>query len=219
MKNYHKINGVYRRYTFGDRKGQFIMGDYSQPEFDYLKNNIWIGTEKIDGTNIKIHWDGEKQTIHGKTEKSKIPSFLHDKLRTLIPEDLLIATFGNEPGTDVTLYGEGYGNKIQKVGKQYIPDGVSFILFDVLIESSDGRYYFLDRDNVLRIAEDLNIETVPVVFVGTIDEGIEKVKKGFKSSIGSADAEGIVIVPECNLLTRAGGRIITKLKTVDFRER
>lgn len=32
-------------------------------EFDYLKDNTWIFTEKVDGTNIRIMWDGGKGNV------------------------------------------------------------------------------------------------------------------------------------------------------------
>ena len=36
----------------GDRK--FILGEWTTPELKYLKDNQWVFTEKIDGTNIRI---------------------------------------------------------------------------------------------------------------------------------------------------------------------
>lgn len=55
----------------------------------------------------------------------------------------------------------------------------------------------------------------------TIPEAIEYVKKGFKSTIAENkdyDAEGLVLKTPCGLLKRDGERLITKIKTVDFRK-
>ena len=54
---------------------------------EYLKNNTWVFTEKVDGTNIRIYWDGHKVTYGGRTERSNIPAHLMNKL---------IELFGNE---------------------------------------------------------------------------------------------------------------------------
>jgi hypothetical protein len=217
MREYHKINGLYKRHRDGANKGKFIMGDFAQPEFDYLFDKEWVGTEKIDGTNIRIHWDGKEVKIGGRTDKASIPVFLYDRLQELIKDFNFPAVFeqaiNKEDGSaDVTLYGEGYGAKIQKGGGKYIPDGQDFILFDVRVGD-----WWLERDAVDQIADDLGIKSVPVIFRGTIAEGIDFVKDGFKSTIGTADAEGLVIVPSVSLFNRKGERIITKLKTVDFR--
>ena len=53
---YHQIKTVYER----DPENKYrtlIMGKYALPEFEYLKNNVWTFTEKVDGTNIRIIWD------------------------------------------------------------------------------------------------------------------------------------------------------------------
>ena len=61
-----------------NEEGSFLS--FSKPEFEYLAKSIWVGTEKIDGTNIRIGWDGEKAelgegpTMH-KFQHSFIPSF------------------------------------------------------------------------------------------------------------------------------------------------
>ena len=55
----------------------------------------------------------------------------------------------------------------------------------------------------------------------TIPEAIEYVKKGFKSTIAENkdyDAEGLVLKTPTGLLRRNGERLVTKIKTVDFRK-
>ncbi len=51
------------------------------PEFEYLQDNEWEFTEKIDGTNIRIIFDGEKISFAGRTNKSRIPEELSLRLK------------------------------------------------------------------------------------------------------------------------------------------
>ena len=56
----------------------------------------------------------------------------------------------------------------------------------------------------------------------TIDEAIEFVKKGFKSTIAENkdyNAEGLVLKSPHGIRTRMGQRIIFKIKTCDFVKR
>ena len=66
MREYHKIETVFNRSTDGDKR--LIWGDYRNETVKYLADNIWQFTEKIDGTNIRIHWDGHNVEIGGKGE-------------------------------------------------------------------------------------------------------------------------------------------------------
>ena len=36
MKEYHKINGIYKRYLDGPNKGRFIHGEFSCKAYEYL---------------------------------------------------------------------------------------------------------------------------------------------------------------------------------------
>lgn len=45
-KTYTKINTLYKRYREGDLKNCIILGDYSDKETEYLKDNLWLCFEK-----------------------------------------------------------------------------------------------------------------------------------------------------------------------------
>ena len=45
----------------GNKK--LIEGKFRNECVEYLKDNDWIFTEKIDGTNVRVHWDGHKSII------------------------------------------------------------------------------------------------------------------------------------------------------------
>ena len=207
MKEYHKIQTVYLRDPAMNHK-TLLEGQFANPEFEYLKNDIWVFTEKIDGTNIRVQWDGEQVSFAGKTDRADIPGRLLEKLVELFYPDIFLA---NEL-PPLCLYGEGYGARIQKDGDDYIPDAVNFILFDVHI---DG--IWLERHNVEDIAAKLMIKIVPIVGKGTLLEGIAMVKGGYESKLRKTPPEGIVMRPQIELLDRRGKRIITKIKMKDFR--
>ena len=70
-------------------------------------------------------------------------------------------------------------------------------------------------------ATDLGLKIVPLIGMMTIQEAIDYVKQGFKSTIAEnkdCDAEGLVLKTLNGLLRRNGERLITKIKTVDFRK-
>ena len=197
-------------------KGKMIIGNFAMPEIEYLKDNKWIFTEKVDGTNIRVMWNGKDVVFGGKTDEAQMPVFLLYKLQELFEgskKELFKDKFQKDGVLfdNVCLYGEGYGAKIQKGGGNYISDGVSFILFDVKIGES-----WLERENVEDIAIFFGIEFVPIIGEGTIDEMLEMAKQGFNSQWGDFMAEGIVAKPKVELKTRRGDRIITKIKHKDF---
>lgn len=209
MDVYHKIQTVYKRDPETNNK-TLIEGNFSIPEFDFLKNNQWVFTEKIDGTNIRVMWKNGKISFQGKTDKAQIPIFLFEQLQTMFSVEEFKDIF---PDHDVCLYGEGYGARIQTGGGNYISGGVSFILFDIKI----GQWW-LKREDIEDIAKKLNLEIVPIIGKGTLIEGVELTRQGFKSNIGTQTAEGLVMRPEIELIARNGRRIIAKIKHKDFRK-
>jgi hypothetical protein len=211
MKEYPKIETIFNRDTEGTKK--LIPGSYRSETIEALSDlQIWAWTEKIDGMNIRIHWDGHKITFAGRTDNSQIAveliNWLNDKFINNETEELFEQKFGE---TEVTLYGEGYGRKIQKGGGNYIPDGVSFILFDVLIND-----IWLTRESVEDIAKTFAIDVVPNVGFGYLDEAVEYVKSKPNSKIGTAKMEGVVCRPIVELFDRTGHRLIVKIKACDF---
>ena len=210
MIEYIKIETPFNRDTDGSKK--LIEGDWRNETVRYLANCQWECTEKIDGTNIGIVWDGHKATFQGRTERAQIPAHLTNKLIELFGgetnEELFEQKFGNMP---VILFGEGYGVKIQN-GGLYRPD-VSFILFDVYLPNQN---IWLKRDSVEDIAKAFGIDVVPIILTGTLQEAIDYVKTKPKSTIGTVPMEGLVCRPKAEIFDRMGRRIIVKVKVKDF---
>jgi hypothetical protein len=224
MSEFSKIHGIYKRYLEGKNKGKFIMGDYSLPEFELLKNIKWTWTEKVDGTNIRIYWlrcpNIARIDIKGKTDKAEIPKHLLEYLNnTFSSESMkqkLLSLFElSEEKPDVCFYGEGYGYKIQNGGKYFLnPQEVGFVLFDIKIGS-----HYLSREDIEVIAKTLELPIVPIINTGTIDEAISYIKTNPISTFGNKDfvMEGVVLKPKYDLLDRRGHRIVTKIKVCDFK--
>ena len=209
METYHKIQTVFKRNPETKFK-TLLEGNFSLPEFEYLQNNEWIFTEKVDGTNIRVMREAGKITFGGKTDRAQIPAQLVTRLNdTFLPLDIEFAHIFNK--ADVCLYGEGHGAGIQKGGGNYRPDQ-DFILFDVLIEG-----WWLQRKDVEDIGRKLRLDVVPVIGSGNLADMVNMAFEGITSSWGNFQAEGIVARPAIELKARNGSRIITKIKCRDFR--
>lgn len=209
MIEYNKIETLWKRDMEGTKK--LLEGEFRNPAVEFLKDNVWQFTEKFDGTNIRVYWDGHTVTFGGRTEKAQIPAFLLDYLlatfKTNEAEQIFEEKFGETP---VILFGEGYGPRIQK-GGNYRSD-VSFILFDVYIA---GNYQ--PRVSVEDVARSFGIDVVPIVLEGTIQDGVDFVKKHPDSAMGTAKMEGVVGRPRVEMRDRCGKRVIVKIKWEDFK--
>lgn len=205
MNEYHKIQTVFKR----DMKSKALLEDeWTCPEFEFLANNQWVFTEKVDGTNIRVMLKDGAVTFGGKTDSAQIPAQLVTRLNErFLP---LAARMQEMFGGDACLYGEGYGAKIQKGGGNYRPDQ-DFVLFDVKVDD-----WWLQRADVEDVAQKLGLDVVPIIGEGTLHDAIAAAKAGIVSTWGAFQAEGIVARPKTELKTRSGDRIITKIKHHDF---
>lgn len=179
-------------------------------------------------------------SIKGKTDNANIPSHLLKYMQETFTEEKVLNALGlkknmnqhdwiekgwivsSEDPTPVyekipkmyTLYGEGYGVKIQKGGGRYLSNAVAFRGFDVKVND-----LYLLSDNVKDIYGKLGVELVPDLGMMTIDEAIGIVKQGFVSRISEDKtyiAEGIVLKTPFGLKDRFGRRLIIKIKYKDY---
>lgn len=206
MNEYRKIANVFKF----DAKYKNIVG-LNEP-FNSLKNLTWVGTEKVDGTNIRIIWDGYKIEIKGRTDNAQFQGELYDTLSQMFltkeMEYVFEQIFENK---EVVIYGEGYGPKIQAGGGLY-SDKPKFIVFDINI---DGHY--LKRANVLDICEKLNLDVVPDIFLGTIDEAKKFVSKHPSSTINEKhEMEGLVLELPLEIFDKNGNPLKCKVKYRDM---
>lgn len=243
---YHKIDAPFKR----DEKGVMIHGAWCRPEFEYLANLDWEWTEKVDGTNIRVTVERVEDrlmlSVAGRTDNAQIPPALMKALNDTFggagpsiyngpdqrhPLTDEIGKIMVERDIDVlTIYGEGYGPKINGGGK-YI-DAPAFVVFDIKVGG-----WWLTRTAVDEFCDTVGLDSVPTIGLGSLYEAIDLVRtdeerplyvdpqtgqwvfgtKPLMSRWGDFEAEGIVAVPKIPLFNRAGSRIITKIKAKDFR--
>lgn len=209
MTTYQKIPGPFVR----DRATKKLTAEFSSEDLrDLADVPIWNFTEKVDGTNVRILWDGYRVAIAGRSDNSSFDLALVNYLQTTFmgPENetFFEQKFGTNPAV---LYGEGYGPKIQS-GGIYRKD-ISFVLFDVQVGD-----WLLKREAVEDVASFFQLDVVPLVASGiTLNEAIEMVKDGLTSRWGDFEPEGIVGTTASGLRSRNGERIIVKVKARDFR--
>ena len=194
---------IYNPFKHDRDTRKVINGSWVLPVFDYLQNNQWSFTEKLDGMNIRLY--PETRSIYGRTDRAQIPGQLYTHLQGILEDteknDELFLQFGSK----VVLYGEGIGPKIQKGGKYC--DYQKFVLFDVHTE-----YGWLNRSQVLDAGHILGIPCVPLVTTGTLHHGIEFISYGLQSHYGKFLAEGVVGQPIHNF----NELIRIKIKGRDF---
>lgn len=221
---YPKIDTLFERdlETF-----KVILGAFRRPEFETVSR--WLITEKIDGTNIRIHFRvNNSVSFGGKTDAAQIPAFLLDYLQqTFTPQRFHQVWDVEHPACEMILYGEGYGAHIQKGGGNY-REGVSFRLFDVWVPDLRVKQggWWLERANIEDIARKLEIATVPVIldYHGSrLNVPIDLVRNGVASYVAALEKgnshmmEGIVAKSNPILFNRKGERVMWKLKTKDFK--
>lgn len=209
MKEYHKIETLFER---DEKTKKLIMGKFRNPTIEFLKDNVWQFTEKVDGTNIRVYWDGHIVSFGGRTDNAQIPAHLINRLNELFGGETNAQMFEQKFGeTQVELFGEGYGAKIQS-GGGYRND-VDFILFDVLISDN-----YQPRESVEDIAKYFGIDIVPIVLEGTLQDGVDYVLNNRNSIIAKNGAllEGLVGRTKVETRDRTGKRNIVKIKYRDF---
>ncbi len=209
MNQYHKIPSVFKRCP---ETKKVLHGEWISPEVEELKDCNWLFTEKIDGTNIRVHWNGHSIIYGGRTNKANIPPYLIDKLDEMFNEQIFEQVFGEK---EVTLYGEGFGGKIQ-TGKKDYQDKESFILFDVKIGN-----FWLDRFAVDKAAKDLGIKSVPILDKCSLKTAINLFKKDHYEelpfTLSKNKIEGLVGILALNYRKRSGERVIVKLLAKDLK--
>ena len=205
---YPKINTIWKRDE--SNKYRIIEGEFSKKEFGGIKS--WSITEKIDGTNIRVTLENNKIRFDGKTDDAQISAHMYEALKQIFTLKAMQEAFKEPVPAKVILYGEGYGAKVQKGGGLYRKDA-GFILFDVWI---DG--WWLERENVVDIANKLNIKYVPEIGIMDYQKAIEYVKSKPLSTIAEEPKviEGIVARSSPLMLFRDGTPIMWKIKVKDF---
>ncbi len=219
MREYVKINTMFKRDTSREGRNRIIPGDWSTPELEYLSRNTWHFTEKVDGTNIRVwfRWENDRPVVSygGRTNDAQISAHILNHLDSVFRADDMGNLTRKWPQGEVVLYGEGYGDKVNRQGSRSYLSGTEFVLFDVEVLSNEG-WLWLRRDNVENVAEGLGVPIVPLIGEGTLLDAARMTSEGINSIWGDFTAEGIVARPAVEMFTRRGQRLITKIKHKDY---
>ena len=203
---YPKINTLFKREE--KKPCRIIVGDYTHPEFENIKT--WQVQEKVNGTNIRIFWDGYSVYFGGRTDNAQLSTLLLLELQNIFTVDRMREVFPDTPSSGVILFGEGYGAGIQS-GGNYRPTP-SFILFDIKVA-----HWWLQRDTCVEIAYKLSIPIVPLIHQSMQTQDIIDYVKGKpKSECSIIEQQSEGIVAKTDLLMRNGARLWFKLKARDF---
>ena len=206
--------------------GENELGEWTSPTCDEA-DQLMSPLDWMKGVGFHVYYKGktDNANIHPNLMKHLTDNYPAEKvlaslgLKAFIPieefADHKWQSYEDIPKT-YTIYGEGYGAKIQKAGGNYLSHGNGFAVFDVKVDD----LYLLTKDRD-EIAAKLGAPVVPFIGNMTLDEAIAYVREGFKSRIAENKdfmAEGLVIRTDIGLCNRRGERIITKLKTCDFQK-
>lgn len=204
--------------------------------------------EKIHGTSAHITW---KRNPSNETQYQLVffsGGTKHETFVSLFDKDKLIEAFKAMGITDrdITVYGESYGGREQKMGHTY-GDKAKFIAFDVQIGEC-----WLDVPKAEKVANDLGLEFVHYVKVSTdlkeldaqrdapsvqaVRNGISQVIQPTTNVVFALECntvfspvfngyvvnpkkrEGVVLRPLVEMTLNNGSRVICKHKGDDFKE-
>lgn len=224
MRPYPKTENLYHR---SDETHKLIPGSLRQDENDLI--SYWLVTEKIDGTNIRVILDLHGRVdVRGRSDNANVPGDLSTWIESKIEQadiPLLFEYLGCDDSCFVTLYGEGYGAGIQKVGRQYSPDK-KLRLFDVVTTRyttpETALNWWRPWGDVLTAAAIIGIKTVPYLGTFVLDGVYDYVKRGYPSVVADHEAgnlvlmEGVIARTDPYLYNWRGDRVLFKLKGVDL---
>lgn len=209
MTEYHKLWAPFKRVVESRNSSYLDETAWARPEFELLADLDWTWTEKINGTNIRIIWDGHKVVIRGRTDSAALELWLTDWLRSEFFEERLESQFH---GDKAVLYGELYGARVV-AGSGVYSATPKFALFDVKV----GDWWLLYGD-VAKVADGMGLRLVPHRMFAPIWAAVATVKDPhLKSHYGDFKPEGLVGKPPLGITGRDGDRLMIKIKPKDFR--
>lgn len=170
--------------------------------------------EKIHGTSAHVAWRDGRVVLSSGGESSERFAKLFDveKLAALFAAKFL----ENE---SVTVYGEAYGGKQQRMSKTYGPD-LKFIAFEVKVGDC-----WLSVPNAENVVDHLELEFVDYAEIPTDIEAInaerdkpsaQAVRNGI---VEPRIREGVVLRPPFEVSLNNGKRVMSKHKREEFAER
>lgn len=214
---YPKINTLWKR----DGKNRVITGDYASREFRDFRDVEWTWTEKIDGTNIRLGWDGLGWVVGGRTNNANFSNHILNALYGVC-DSMTPKMQALYPGQFVVIYGEGYGAGIQKGGGYRATPG--FIAFDALV--GEGTKFGFPKNQPLLsggqftdLTDTLGLDRVQVLGQWTIAQAWNlMLEREFKSTFPGVALEGIVGRPTHGYYKRNGDVLSPMLCKMKYKD-
>jgi ATP-dependent RNA circularization protein (DNA/RNA ligase family) len=214
--NYPKITSPFKR---TDAKSKTVnvgvwFDDYAK---FFGENGLpFYATEKVDGTNLNIVYDGNHIQYTGHTDKTvwdpEVEEWIKSKFQTPEFEQICEQLFGEH---EIKLCGELIGPKIQS--NFYKLEDYKFILFDIHNNTTNAWW---SREKVEQIAKELNLDIVPVIgeTTDTLRGWVNYLHnyKFISKFNNDVEIEGFVVRPSMEILKANGERVIYKIKINDI---
>lgn len=206
---YHKIHVPFKRQT--DRQqpgfGKLILGQWARDEFELLAGHMWHWTEKIDGANLRVIWNGHTVTFGGCTADTTLSVATVEWLQERFPAELMENQFHDSPAV---LYGELVGPKAAAGAERYRPER-DVLFFDARV----GQWWLRWHDFHI-LAAQMHLSTAPLVAFDTVHWALDHVGSKPRSELGDFPMQGLVGRPPLGLLGRDGDRLLMKIKARDL---
>ena len=208
---YQKIPGPFKR----NPKTNKLTDEWSTPELEMLGGlPVWDFTEKVDGTNLRVIWDGYRISWKGRTDRATFSADQEAALQRIFGTPERETLFEQTLGTkEAVIYGELYGPGIQSGG--IYSKEIEFAAFDANIGGM-----MLLRATAISFFDELGLDSVPwVLSSSSVYDAITLVSKGLPSLVAENDnvqSEGLVGTVKNGMRSRSGERIVVKVKHVDF---
>lgn len=212
---YSKIDGTNSRILFYPSDGTIRVSgkdDNSQSQkgqFEFLQEIA----DRIKGSLAEMFPTKEAKFTPKKDDATKqVILDYPSNYQTMEPRQALV-TMEEKP---IIIYGEYYGEGIQKVGKQYLSSSHSFAVFDINIQG-----WWATSKERHKLCQKLQLEEVPLYGVTSLGHAEMDVEEGFPTLLPNAEnkdliEEGLVCRPMVPLYTYNGERIIVKIKHCDY---
>ena len=195
-----------------------ITNLYKNKDILYFKECFAL--EKIHGTSAHVKYKADEDRLvffsGGSPHNRFVALFDHDDLLEKFRQNR--EEHGNDE--DITIYGEAYGGKLQRMSDTYGKE-IKFIAFEVLISKDD----WLDVERAHKFVEKMGLEFVHYNRIPTTEEAINAEMmadsvQAVRNGCGEGKMrEGIVLRPVIEFVHQNGGRVISKHKRPEFAER
>jgi hypothetical protein len=176
--------------------------------------------EKVHGTSVHVSYDTEKDALTFFSGGCK-----HEQFVSIFDSNLLLENFRKNAvehpaATKITVYGEGYGGKMQGMSDTYGKQ-LKFVAFEVLVNPDS----WLSVPQAEALATKLGFEFVSYERIDTTEEAINAQMnadsvQAIRNGMGAGKIrEGVVLRPLYEFVHPNGGRIVAKHKRPEFAER